>query len=385
MSHPMNRLEELLRIWENTFFVDSVLTREGLLTQDKVVVPHTGPLKHWRSLRAHLLEVGGGAVYDQERFSLSDPLLKKVYSEHASFPHFLAEWTRSSRRVFHLTEELQALLLAMSLGEMRWTDILLPFDSFMITLERPILCGVEPFDAMLVVRIHHEDPGQAGIHVKLISQSIQDVKALSDIDKRAWESTVRKGRSTMDRRMSLRGSRDGTLSLEATIAWTLLENLLAAVPLSEGVDTEFRKQEARPEGPLSEQQIASTMNLGFQLLAGLCLYLVSLPPGSPHRSEWRPGTSPGKPDPRSITQTSRVCDLTSSFTLSSEERDAYLGKPHAAGSEKSVHFRRGHFRRARGSGHDPTAPKVVLVRPTLVRADRLVEGAIPGGSLTRVK
>lgn len=48
--------------------------------------------------------------------------------------------------------------------------------------------------------------------------------------------------------------------------------------------------------------------------------------------------------------------------------------------ELCAHFRRGHWRRPPGQGDDPTASKTVWVRPTLVRRDRLPEGALPGGS-----
>jgi hypothetical protein len=131
---------------------------------------------------------------------------------------------------------------------------------------------------------------------------------------------------------------------------------------------------------------SSPADQGFRLIAAFCLYLLSLPPGDPNRSEWTKPPKQGKPDPRAITNDALICNVTSTFTLSAEERTVFLDPgPRRHGPELSTHFRRGHFRRRPGEGNDPAAPKMILVKPALVRGDRLREGELPAGALTNAK
>ena len=110
-----------------------------------------------------------------------------------------------------------------------------------------------------------------------------------------------------------------------------------------------------------------------------------LPVHSPHKSEWEPLSRKAQQDLSLVTREAEVCTISSCHKLTAKERAA-LGIDMKVGSvgghEVRAHFRRGHWRRLPGYGDQPDAPKLVWVRPTLVRRDRLPRGALPGGAET---
>jgi len=134
---------------------------------------------------------------------------------------------------------------------------------------------------------------------------------------------------------------------------------------------------------MEEQMAIYNWDSMIRVVVGMCLYLKTLPSGSPHQSEWRPVPRSGLPDPKAISNEAQVCTVSSCYKLTTQER-VMLGlegtKQEKALYELSCHFRAGHWRRPPGMGSDPTAPKTVHVRPCIVRKDRLQEGELPGGS-----
>jgi hypothetical protein len=138
--------------------------------------------------------------------------------------------------------------------------------------------------------------------------------------------------------------------------------------------------------PAGEPAVFEKQQDPFHLVSAFIAYLSTLPPGSPYLSDWTAKSKSylrnkrGARDPRSITDGARICTVSSSYVLSQAEQ-AVIGRREQTGTyQVRPHFRRGHFRRRPGHGHDPAAPRVVWVRPTLVRADRLPPGGIPGGT-----
>ena len=87
---------------------------------------------------------------------------------------------------------------------------------------------------------------------------------------------------------------------------------------------------------------------------------------------------------RQIADASLVAMVGSEIVMSPEELRHFrehLGLPKSE-REVSAHFRTGFFRRPRGQGKNPDAVKSEWVRPTIVRRDRLEEGALPVGATT---
>lgn len=74
------------------------------------------------------------------------------------------------------------------------------------------------------------------------------------------------------------------------------------------------------------------------------------------------------------------------FDLSVSRACSRYSDPSSGGDNVEVrpHFRRGHWRRPKGFGHDPSALATEWVRPTWVRLDRIGKGEQPVGSLQKV-
>ena len=123
----------------------------------------------------------------------------------------------------------------------------------------------------------------------------------------------------------------------------------------------------------------------WQIVIGLAMYLKMLPPTSPHHGMWISADPQqrllGSLDHRAITDESEICSVSSMRRLSAGERQLFFDYANGrSGFEMPVHFRIGYWHRPKGRGQDPEYPKTEWTHPTLVRADRLPQGAVPGGS-----
>ena len=88
---------------------------------------------------------------------------------------------------------------------------------------------------------------------------------------------------------------------------------------------------------------------------------------------------------RLVTNEADICTVQSVCTLTDNERIIFRNISNGTKSyEVSPHYRRGLWRRPPGKGNDLEAEKTVWVRPTLVRADRVLENTLPVGSQTTV-
>jgi hypothetical protein len=124
-----------------------------------------------------------------------------------------------------------------------------------------------------------------------------------------------------------------------------------------------------------------------RILAGLCLYIRTLPPISKYRTKWQKAeVEPLVMPVQAITDEAEVCVVSTEFTLSPEERTIFssreVNEELAGCMKKNPHFRRGFWKRPPGQGHNPDAEKSIWVRPTIVNRHLLREGELPLGAET---
>ena len=119
MKFLVRRLDQALRLWEDTCFMTNRLAHleRMLVTLGQKIegepTPLEGAVINWNNLRGDLLR---GASADE----INDKYLQGVaLGPLHNFPLGLSEWSRNSRRVFHLTEELLTLLSLTSLDGIR--------------------------------------------------------------------------------------------------------------------------------------------------------------------------------------------------------------------------------------------------------------------------
>ena len=387
----LNRLEQLLGCWESRFFLYSLIAQYGSLIYAppgfQQAFPFVGPIKYWPDLRPHLRLIGqGSSTYDYERFTTVSPHVARHDMSLVLFPELLSNWTASSRRIFQMDDGLQTLLSAMSFGDIRWVDILFPFSSFALTLDAPIETPLGNFDMILVSSDSNEsshDGSKPGVTFGLISSDLETFQPLSADEKSALSHLAMKGkRSTMrkiteyEERFPKRGP-----FLTFHVGPDHLERLRAEEPYSLAPDS---APQLIGESDSKMSQILPIIDESLRLVAGFCLYLMSLRRGSSQRSEWQHPPTRGKPDPKAITNDAQICQVTTSHVLSQELRDAFRGKPRGPGEERAAGVCRGHYRRWPGTGDDPFAPRIVPVPPYKFRQDRLQYGELLGGSVMRV-
>ncbi|MFA6429490.1 MAG: hypothetical protein WCV84_03245 [Patescibacteria group bacterium] len=393
MSHPCNRIEEMLRVWEDFFFLNGLMAEFaaplGFSTTD---FPLEGANIHWQDLRRHLREIAvANKPLDHLRFATASQYVLNNYGSTCQFPIYLRDWMASSKRVFHLDEELQALLAGLSFGKMRVADVLFPFDSFLVTLEVPLMMDLGRYDAILISRIKPPPdaavsklPVEHGLSMALLSTSLGGYMPLAKYDKDLLRNVCRKNSPSAHNHLLAYEDRipDPGPFVSTLIPKSVMKRALANEPIPELAEAQTVTGKIEPDFSI---HFRMAVNNALRYVLGLCLYLTSLPAKSPHRSDWEKPLFPGKPDPRAISNDALICHVTSRFTLSAEVKAQLLSSLHGSGREVCVHPRNSHFRRRPGFGHDPDAPKVVIVGPTLVRKDRLRPGEMPGAGVATCK
>ena len=126
----------------------------------------------------------------------------------------------------------------------------------------------------------------------------------------------------------------------------------------------------------------------MRIVAGMCLYMQSLPPSSPYVSPWQAADQDVLSYPDAIVaDQAMVCAVSTQFRLTPEEKGTFNEhtRETMAGNGGSAHIRAPHFRqgfwhRPRGKGGDPLAKKSEWTRPTIVNKDMLKDGELPKGA-----
>jgi hypothetical protein len=286
----------------------------------------------------------------------------------------LSAWCHASRKAFVVTDELKDLLLGMSFGDLEWKDLIFPYRSFALAFESgfpvPDCDGVFEACGALIAWIKEPEYSIPTLYIRFFSK-----------DTLQYQSFSRYERTKL---LNPNVSRKRVTSMLDQL-WDRLGDIRSAT-FSIGLQS-FEDLKILDSQDRLAYEIGNELDFSgvYRLVAGFCFYLQTLPPGSSHRSLWAGPTNPRKSDPNAITNDAEIFTVSSSVTLTDAERGAFGGPGDLTDRELKAHFRRGHFRRAPRTAHDPSAPKVVLVRPTLVRKDRLQEGQLVGGSQITVK
>lgn len=386
MSKTIRRLEQTLTIWEDYAYLIGLRLRCMAVTDyrrtwKQSAVAVVGPQKHWREFRRYLLSFRDGDGFDRARFVDPDLWNDLGTSVLAHIPPMLAAWTAYSRHVFHVSAELQHLLELTSVSRLRWKDVLWPYDAFAITLDQSIVAddGVV-FDSILVSRkVYVQEPKTHPFNLAflVLPQALDrhpriDWRQRSRFDRLASLGKIAELRTEVEAfHDQFVPTRNSASRIDAGgIAYHAEDHIVDIL------DT-MRKEQAG-EGLIQSYDIA------LRVIVSLCAYLSTLPPQSGNLVEAT--EAPADPEIRGIVSGAHVCTVLSSYTLSTEERHL-LGPTEGMHQvrQRSPHWRRGHFRREPGQGHNPHAPRCVMVRPTLVRKDLLRPGMQVGGAQVEVE
>lgn len=389
MPKVIERLEQMLTLWEHECFLHYVMMIAGSAKERKIFGITSkeantyvkGPEKHWRKFRQYVLSYRGGQ-FDEKRFVDMETWNAAGRSMIAVIPGLFASWMAFSRHVYNIAPDLQLLLELTSVSNLRWDDLPWPFDAFAIRFGRPIQAaeGVN-FDMMLVNRrslityIRDDPTKKPSIEFMLLPTNLGDFIRLDWRKMQRLEHLMNKGHNAkaLNEIALYQLDQEGNTP-QLTFGF-----------VSQSPDERIKDSLDRYDGRHARPGNIQASDVAMRVMIGLCIHLASLPPK--HTAIQMEGPAP-PPDPeiRAITSGAHVCTVLSGFTLSPDERHA-LGTIEAPRQyhQLSPHWRRGHFRREKGQGQNLNAPRCIWVRPTLVRRDLLKHGMQVGGAQVDVE
>lgn len=374
MRKIVTYLENSLACWETSCFVCSIMLRAAKALGIVAPYENIGPLFHAPEFRKYLLGAAARASFDFGKFWPTSDVMGNQLGAQSWVPIELFNWTKASRRVFDISPELQELLRMTSLNGITWKDALevLPFPSFAIEFEQPLVSsGGTEFGGALFSTV--DIKGSTNICFRIFPKKLLTYQPLREKEK-----------SKMLHQLATKewGRLNGK-STECRVAIKSLSFVVKSFPLASCLEREVPDSLIdlailAPGAKESIEEAIAVLQNALNIVIGFCLYLKTLPSQSSCKKPWGHIPQSGKQDPLAICNEAQVCVVSSCYQLSDTERHE-LGE-NRIGSEKACHFRRGHWRKAPGCGSDPSAPKIIHVRPTLVRRDRLKENQLPGGS-----
>lgn len=384
MTSSALHLENLLGLWEDFCFLQGTAIEYHLAMGVAHPTDFGGGYRHWQSLRADILRWDS---FDRRKYALSVEHTEDL-GAFAAIPQMVGQWCQSSRRVFQLSRELQALLLATSVKNMTFDDVHLPFPSFLLELARPI---EDPeghvIDSVLVVTgPETSSKGEVkhwfrlfslpGRHIELPRLHMLERKRLRELkDRKDWVK-VGKEVGVLAKRIFARPVTGIGFTLEEVRHQSVMKPFAALVAVDE------------PPGPARVKREEFVFKL-IHLVAGFCFYLRTLPSPDFPASSWKKLPKTKNLPGHAVVSEALICAVESSYKISAQdlvflEEQSVRELDEDGRSEASTHFRRGHWRRAPGKGDDPKALKTVRVSWTIVRPDRLPDDSLPVGVVGKV-
>lgn len=392
-SVASERLQEVLDYWRDACWYYEAVTRTiskyEPLTPDEIPV-HVSNWRRYTDLvfnnEVKELDLNDWVPYAEE--SKNAPELSAL----ATFPVEFFEWSRKSRRVFHLPQNITSLFVQAPFTNIRWKDVLWPFDSFAITLDAPLVVEDVPgtwsrYDTILVAKIPKLDM----ITIRLLREShcakeecriptrakerfdvlyrhgnVGKIRRLLD---REWAGIKERMKSTPGWRWAVlcdRPSPDAKVALEASdFAKLIPQQELKKLVDEGGLDANLWRVE-----PTS---------WAAKIVVGWCVYRRSLKPTSQVWSEYR--VPPAKRGTRGvtgvITQPENVCTILGEGRLDPTTYGLREPPEQSSGFFKRPHWRSAHDRRTRGG-------ETVEIPPLLIRKDLVPLYGIIGGTKTEV-
>lgn len=371
-------LEGYLSHWEDIMFVLNVYQKLHRLTP-------VSALEHSLQFRQTLLSAYSERADDLDRFYLpdrsanwgEDEILCDIGRAFNTVPLELFEWTRSSRRVFKISHEMQHAFEHISVADVPMDDIVWPFGSFLIELAQPIL---HPHTSWKVTNI-------------LLSSPMQHTKDYREADPEKLTTLVSFLAESCNRYHSIdTGEKQAVLASLKTPAQKKAHEFLGnrgAKRIRDAHQFGRRSLLIRNAGSRSVREYFDIPSVGsmeksvLRVVFNLCLFLEGIGAKSDNPLRFNRRQRVQGAARNAITDSMQVCDVNNLQTLYSLSSET--GKTEGKGHEiTEPHWRRRHKRRPPGLGADPSAEKSVKVKPALVRPDLIPQFGLPGGTITKI-
>ena len=332
----IDRLEQVLVRWETICFLLNCEWKMVSALQQKRMLPigalESGPAIYAPEFRRYLLETTSDVI--DQRF-MGSSFVQGSNASWASFPAEILAWTKQSRRVFQLSEELNMLLSLTALDGIIWSEVPWPFSSFAITLEKPIVDhrNIE-YDCMLFST--YRSLGGEMMTLRLLPKQMAESYVPSRAEKNRLIKALEKRNA--DKMVNELESIKKKIDRAAKPQWVTipkrdLEKELVTTSINKFITYEIDdlgKIKIHPEGLSADVQGYGYFTEAFNIVVGLCFYLQSLGHRrNTHRSDWAPARETHHPDPRAITNEALVCAVSCVHHFSVEEQSARNRFAHA--------------------------------------------------------
>ncbi len=176
-------VEMFLRMWEDVCFMEHASAISHAQPSDPVLA--NAPL-----FRDYLLNFRPGDRFAEERFIATDT--DTVVGVMAAAPALIASWVVGSKRIFRISVEMQKRFANIKFGNLRLSDIQLPFPVFGVQLEapvkdEPVKDDVAEYGFMFVWMLNKPDD-----MTRLTDKHHLSVIALPENDKKLWRPRPRR-------------------------------------------------------------------------------------------------------------------------------------------------------------------------------------------------
>ncbi len=388
------RLEQALLLVEETA-QDFRAIWQIQFNEGKVTPGPNGLAVNQRKFRNYLLSLKDEA--NSPDFQISEDFLfpdmaDEYFGAITGINIDLANWMAKSRRVYSLSATMAAQLALTPVDNVTWADVRLPFDAFAISLEEPITTrSGKIFDFVIVAKIKVD--GQEYLVFDLLSPELRHFRRQSAYERKLIERLIKRKeyyralQKIDSHRQSILRSLDNTeINSRFLIATDMLGNqpihasLALLFNISKASMSEVRSIPRRSADPEEFTEWDEAANI----VCGLCLYLAQnsryIPyPDQKPSADYQPFRS-GRPDYSAVSSVEDICSVANETVLTVSEMNI-IRMAQGRTFEMSPHFRRGHWRTTLVDGEK----KITWIHPTLVRADRLLPGTLPGGLVQKLE
>ena len=188
-SHPIDRIEQALCLWEDECFVLQISNNMGGSFTGRALFPNVGLVKNYTNFRKQAMQAQN-VPYDRAWYRAPEVGGKESLMEWLEiYPAMVYEWLHVGCRTFHVSAAAQETLAAVDLEDYYWHDLAFPFETFVITLEKPKRNGKIGYDCVLVSKSSVIGPEGTVIHVMGLDSNLAtwlrfNRKVLSKLAKR---------------------------------------------------------------------------------------------------------------------------------------------------------------------------------------------------------
>ncbi len=394
MPHIIESLENALRLWEDNCLIVNLLSRAENKMGKKQSFPLQGPFAHFSEFRKYIIQSFqnfDSADFCQKFIEERVPDKPSLLGDLAELPFELCLWSHTSRRAYHLKTDLQLMLNATSIKNVYWHNVRLPFESFAVILDEPIIGTTVEQDYDCILVSSYEAYGHQIIVFRLFSSEIKNYEPLSEETKKRLQQLLKKGQFDKFFKALNKAAQAIPNNVYIPHFELPLTEKIKGTKVTESViklAKDFVREQNVKGIPL---QIADGVvmpdegNTAVRLVVGLCLFLTTKHARNINSYRYKPQKKNRQIISSPITNESDIFKLTLNRVLSLREKNSFSsGLKRTGGYTIDTHFRNGTWRFPANKATDPNAEKNIWVSPSIINPHLCTEG-LPNGSDTKIK